>query len=174
MRRYPRLILMVVLFISFLTSYGLSKEFKLAPDFKLQDIYQDICALSNYKDKQPVLLFFWTTWCPYCQKELRSLNQSYAGLAEDGLEVLAINVGELPDLVENFTKSYYLAYRVLLDKDTSVAGSYGILGVPIYVIVDKNGYIVFQDSYFPYRGYKDLISDDKTQNPSPAQAGQAE
>ncbi len=165
MRRYLRLIFMVVFFISFLAPHGLSKELKTARDFVLQDLYQDTCVLSSYKDKQPVLLFFWTTWCPYCQKELRSLNQSYAGLVEDGLEVLSINVGELPDVVEDFTKSYYLAYRVLLDKDTTVAQSYGVLGVPVYIIVDKNGYIVFQDSYFPYREYKDLIANDKAQNP---------
>lgn len=129
-----------------------------APDFQLQDIHQDVISLSNYKDKESVLLFFWTTWCPFCQKELRILNDRYAGLLQDGLEVLAINVGEFPDTVENFIRNYYLAYRVLLDKDTSVARAYEIIGVPTYILINKQGYIVFKDNYFPQGGYKELVS----------------
>lgn len=165
MRRYLEMIFMVCLFISFFTPYSLSEEPALAPDFELRDIYQDTYTLSSYRDKQPVLLLFWATWCPVCQNELRALNQSYAGLSEDGLEMFAINVGELPDTVEDFTKSYFLAYRVLLDRDTSVARSYKIVGIPLYVLVDKKGYIVFQDSYFPQREYKDLILKEKAQAP---------
>lgn len=135
-----------------------SKGLALAPNFQLQDIYQDIYILSSYKDKQPLLLFFWTTWCPFCQRELSVLNNMYSGLVEDGLEVLSINVGERPDTVRDFVKDYYLAYRVLLDKDTSVSNSYGMLGVPTYVLIDKQGYIVFKDNYFPQRKYKELIA----------------
>lgn len=126
------------------------------PDFKLQDTRQDIITLSSYKDEQPVVLFFWATWCPFCQKELSVLNNMYAGLVKEGMEVFAINVGELPDEVDNFIKSYNLAYRVLLDKDTSVARAFKV-GVPAYVLIDKKGEVVFKDDYFPYREYKDLI-----------------
>ncbi len=165
LRKNAGLISAVVLFTFLLTPHIFGREPSWpAPDFKLRDIYQNIDTLSDYRGKQPVLLFFWATWCPFCQKELRVLNQSYAGLAEDGLEVLAINVGELPNTVENFIESYHLAYRVLLDKDQAVAYSYEIVGIPVYVLVDNEGYIVFQDSYLPYREYKDLISKTKPQS----------
>lgn len=155
----------VVAFTLIFTSYVFGAEQPiLAPDFKLRDIYQNTYILSSYRDKQPVLLFFWATWCPFCQKELRALNQSYAELAEDGLEVLAINVGELPDTVSSFVASYYLAYRVLLDIDESVASFYGIVGLPTYVLIDQKGYVTFQDNYLPYREYKDLISKTKSQS----------
>jgi peroxiredoxin len=127
-----------------------------APDFTLQDIYQDEYALSNYKDK-PVLLFFWTTWCPFCEKELRVLNDMYATLTQDGIEVLSVNVGELPDKVTGYIRQNNVAFRVLLDKDTSVASSYVLLGVPTYVLVDKEGNIVFRDNYFPQKEYKALV-----------------
>ena len=155
----------VAIFTLIFTSYLFGNEQPmLAPDFKLRDIYQNTYTLSSYRDKQPVLLFFWATWCPFCQKELRVLNQNYAELAEDGLEVLAINVGELPDTVSSFVANYYLAYRVLLDKDESVASFYGIMGIPSYVLIDEKGYIVFQNNYLPYREYKDLVSKTKSQN----------
>lgn len=143
-------------------------EPKLAPDFSLLNIYQDEYILSTYRDKQPVLLFFWTTWCPFCAKELRLLNQSYAGMVDDGVEVLAVNVGELPDTVENFVNSYLLSYPVLTDKDTRVALSYGIVGVPAYVLIDRKGYIVFQENYLPKKEYKDLILKDSLEKNKPS------
>jgi cytochrome c biogenesis protein CcmG/thiol:disulfide interchange protein DsbE len=160
-----RFISAVAIFILIFNSYIFGEGTSiLAPDFKLQDIYQNTYKLSNYRNKQPVLLFFWATWCPFCQKELRVLNQNYAELAEDGLEILAINVGELPDTVSSFVQSYHLAYRVLLDKDESVALSYLVMGIPSYVLIDEKGYIVFEDNYLPYKEYKDLVSKSASQS----------
>jgi peroxiredoxin len=137
----------------------LEKIFPLAPEFTLQDIYQDEFSLKSYREKaQPVLLFFWTTWCPYCQKELRVLNSRAAMLDQDGLMVMAVNVGEDPSKVETFIKNIYPSYKVLLDKDTEVSRAYSIMGVPTYVLIDKKGYIVFQDNFFPLKEYKELIS----------------
>jgi peroxiredoxin len=137
----------------------LEKMFPLAPEFTLEDIYQDEHSLKSYRDKQqPVLLFFWTTWCPYCQQELKVLNNMSAVLAQDKVVILAINVGENPLTVENFVKSYYLSYKILLDKDTYVSRSFDIVGVPTYVLIDKGGHIVYKNNYFPLREYKDLVA----------------
>ncbi len=130
-----------------------------APDFQLQNLDGQIISLSEFRGK-PVLINFWATWCPSCQKELSVLNNMYAGLVKEGIEVFAINVGEFPDTVENFIESYSLAYRVLLDKDTFVARAFQT-GVPSYVLIDKKGQVVFRDDYFPYGNYKDLILEPK-------------
>lgn len=159
MKKYLKLIFMFMAFICLFNSYALAKKLSLAPDFTLKDINQDTVNLSTYKDKQTVLLFFWTTWCPFCRKELRDLNQMHPELKKDGLEVLAIDVGESLDKVRIFIKSYALSFKVLLDKDTAVAQTYSILGVPTYVLVDKKGSIVFQDHYFPRKEYKGLVAE---------------
>lgn len=130
---------------------------RLAPDFTLYDIYQDAYTLSGYRDKQPVLLLFWTTWCPFCRKELKVLNGMYSSLAADGIEVFSVNVGELPGTVENFVQNYSLSYRVLLDRDSRVATSYGLIGVPSYVLINKSGEVVFRDNYFPASEYKGFL-----------------
>ena len=130
---------------------------KMAPDFTLYDIYQNPYVLSSYKDKQPVLLLFWATWCPFCRKELKVLNGMYSSLAADEIEVLSINVGEEPGTVEDFVKNYNLVYRVLLDRDNRVAGLYGLIGIPTYVLINKKGEIVFKDNYAPTLEYKDLL-----------------
>jgi len=130
---------------------------KLAPDFTLYDIYQDAYTISDYRDKQPVLLLFWTTWCPFCRKELKVLNGMYSGLAADGVEVLSVNVGEEPTAVQDFVQDYNLVYRVLLDRDNRVAGLYGLIGVPTYILIDKEGKVVFKDNYLPATEYKDFL-----------------
>ncbi len=131
---------------------------KLAPDFTLNDVYQNAYTLSSYKDKQAVILLFWTTWCPFCRKELKVLNGLYSGLAEDGVEVLSINAGEDPNTVQNFVENNNLAYRVLLDRDNHVSTLYGLIGVPTYILINKQGEIVFKENYFPANEYKDLLA----------------
>jgi peroxiredoxin len=130
----------------------------LAPDFKLQDIKGNSVSLSSYLGKEAVILLFWTTWCPYCRKELKNLNGIYQELKKEGFEVLAVNVGEALYKVDNFTRDYQLNYKVLLDKDISVAYSYGLVGVPFYLIIDKQGKVRFADSYFPHNEYKKLAA----------------
>ena len=128
-----------------------------AGNFKLNDLNDRTYTLSDYRGKQPVLLFFWTTWCPYCQKELKNLTAKSAELSSSGVEVLPIDVGESKEKLERFVKSRNLNIRILLDKDSMVSGAYGILGVPTFYLVDKKGEIVFEESSFP-ENYRDLIS----------------
>jgi len=130
---------------------------RLAPDFTLYDIYQDTYTLSEYRDKQPVILLFWTTWCPFCRKELQVLNGMYSSLAADGIEVLSVNIGEVVNTVQNFLSGYNLTYRVLLDRNSRVAGLYELIGVPTYILINKEGKIVFKDNYFPANEYKDFL-----------------
>lgn len=129
-----------------------------ASDFRLSDINGDEVILSSYKNKSPVLLFFWTTWCPYCVKELRQLNTMHPELSKDGIEIFSINEDEYVDKVPKFVKNYSLTYRVLLDTERKASDAYGIVGVPTYILVNKEGRIVFNNHYFPHKEYKGLIS----------------
>jgi len=133
------------------------KEKEVALDFKLQDLSKNSVALSDYKGKKPVAIIFWTTWCPYCRSELNNLNQKYPQLAKEGWEVLAIDVEEPSSLVEAFLKKRPLTFKVLLDLDAQVAHSYGLFGVPTYILVNKEGFVVFKDNYFPEDKYRELI-----------------
>jgi len=133
-----------------------NKESELADDFNLSDLNNKKVSLSKLRGRS-VVLFFWTTWCPFCRRELKALNNMYADLTKDGIELLAINIEEPAYKVDNFVKTNKFVFRVLLDKDMAVAESYEILGVPTYVLIDKKGHIVFEDHYFPQKEYKDLI-----------------
>jgi len=153
MTKFSIIFLALCLFVSVASG----QELPLASDFNLKDIDQDMVSLSNYKNKSAVILIFWTTWCPMCLTELRNLNNMYSVFKKEGIEVLAIDSGELEDTVSSFINSSFLAYRVLLDKDTYVTRSYKAEGFPLFVLINKEGKIVFQDNYFPLSEYRKLI-----------------
>lgn len=132
------------------------KADELAVGFNLLDLNGNKVSLSDFKGK-PVILFFWTTRCPYCRKDLKTLNDIHPRLAEDGRELLTIDVGEPNSRVKNFVERESLNFKVLLDMDAEVAYSYDVLGVPTYVFVDKDRHIVFKGHYFSQDKYKDLI-----------------
>lgn len=131
-----------------------TKTTESAIDFNLLDLDNRMVSLSDFSGKA-LILFFWTTWCPFCQEELKKLDIVYPELKNEG-ELLAINVGESFSSVERFIRKNPVKYKVVLDRDMGVAKSYGIIGVPTYIFIDKKGHIIFNSHYF-IKEYKELI-----------------
>ncbi|MDD5729716.1 MAG: TlpA disulfide reductase family protein [Candidatus Omnitrophica bacterium] len=125
-----------------------SKQDVAAPDFTVVDLKDNKVSLSDFQNK-PVLLFFWTTWCPYCRQEMSVLNEKAAQLAKDGVSILPTNVGENAAKVRNFVNSRKINLRVYLDEDTVAAKSFDVLGVPTYVLINSKGIIAFKGHTFP-------------------------
>jgi len=119
-----------------------------AKNFTLLNLDNKEISLSDYSGKA-VLLFFWTTWCPYCIRELKKMEKFHAELKKDNLEVLAVNSGESEMAVRKFARFNFFPYEILLDLDADVAASYGILGVPTFVLINKKGNVVYNKHYFP-------------------------
>ena len=99
----------------------------------------NLVTLSSYKDKSPVLIIFWATWCPYCVEEIPRLNKLREQYAKDKLEILAIDIQESLQTVQPFVLKKKMNFTVLLDEDGKVSDSYGLVGVPTLVVVDRHG-----------------------------------
>jgi len=97
--------------------------------------------LSDHRGKRPVLIIFSTTWCTFCKAEIPHFKSLYSTYAQQGLEVVNIDIQEPKEKVAKFASQNQLPYRVLLDEDGAVSGVYEIRGVPTMVLVDKNGMI---------------------------------
>ncbi len=119
-----------------------------ASDIILNDLKGSAVNLSSPKNK-PAILFFWTTWCPYCRKEIRALNQNYAQMKKEGITLFAVNIGESDVRVQRFFNDYTLNFGVLLDKDGEAADNYNVFGVPTYIFLDKAGRIISRENTLP-------------------------
>lgn len=111
-----------------------------APDFTLNDLQGRKFKLSENKGK-PVLLVFGATWCPYCREEIPQLKNIYAKYVKKGLVLVNIDIEESRQRVLAFANKYKLPYRVLLDIKADVARSYGVQGIPMQVLIGRDGTI---------------------------------
>ncbi len=127
-----------------------------AADIVLNDLQSQPANLSSLAGK-PTVLFFWTTWCPYCRTELKDLNKMRPQMEKEGVVVFAVNVGEPVYKVTNFLKNYALSIRVLLDKEAQAAENYGIRGVPTYIFINKNNQVVSTEHRLP-DNYMEILS----------------
>lgn len=149
-RKFKVLLLTVLIFL--VLSFGKSA---LAADIILNDLAGQPVNISSYQGK-PRILFFWTTWCPYCRGELKKLNHKSSQIAEEGIFILGINVSESDRRVKRFLEGYQLNFKMLLDKIGLLADQYDLLGVPMFILLDKTGQVVSRGNSLP-DNYKSLL-----------------
>jgi thiol-disulfide isomerase/thioredoxin len=124
-----------------------------------------LCALASPKDKEAaphfnavtttgekftndsirgkvVLLEFWTTWCGYCAEEAAFVDKIGHELADKGLILLAIDVGESKKTVKKYLEQHPRNCKIVMMEDTNLAAMYQATVYPIYVVIDRDGFIV--------------------------------
>ena len=97
-------------------------------------------AFSDLQGKV-VILNFWATWCAPCRAEMGALNQLYSMWKNQGLEVAAINVEELPDVAMAYIEEESFGFPVLLDAFGLVTRQMEVHELPTTFIIDENGII---------------------------------
>ncbi len=115
------------------------------PDFELPDPEGNTLRLSSLKG-EVVVLHFWATWCPHCLAEMPVLAQAARDPSLHGVRILAINLGEPAKVVSRYLRSHSLDLPVLLDSRGKVAASYGVVGLPVSLVVDASGRLAKQIS----------------------------
>lgn len=114
----------------------------LAPDFQLDNLDGQSVSLSGYRG-QPVLVNFWATWCQPCRSEMPLIQMVFTDKkwADEGLMVLAIEIGESPARVKEFVKEYEFTFPILLDSSQNVFFEYHAHMVPTTFFIDRLGRI---------------------------------
>jgi len=98
-------------------------------------------SLASYKSKV-VLLNFWATWCPPCRSEMPSMEALYQRYKNQGLEILAVDLGEDTATVKQFISDNRYTFPVMLDSNGNVGNTYGVRGIPTTYIIDRQGMII--------------------------------
>ena len=144
-----------------------------APDFMAKDQNGQTFHLKSSLQKGPVLLVFYRgQWCPYCNKELKSLEDSLTLITGKGAELVAVT----PELEENVSKTITKTgakYPILHDEGLKIMKTYDVayavdsvwtarymkfgvdvaknngsngnnLPVPAIYVIDRKGIIVYR------------------------------
>ena len=69
------------------------------------------------------------------------IQEIYEEWSDEGLVVLAINIGGTSSQVKEFLQSHNLSFTVLLDTKQDVARRYNIQYIPTTFFIDKEGII---------------------------------
>lgn len=120
-----------------------------ASPFKLLTIDGKEIELESFAKDKVTLLVFGATWCPSCRHEIPILKEYYNELKDDGLNVLGIDIEESETKVKSFIEKMQINYPVVLDSGADIATLYKVVGIPLNVILDKNGVIVYKENKPP-------------------------
>jgi peroxiredoxin len=120
-----------------------------ASSFKLSTVDGKALELESFAKGKVTLLVFGATWCPSCRHEIPILKEYYNELKDDGLNVLAIDIQESEKKVKSFVEKQQINYPVVLDSNAKTAMLYKVVGIPLNVILDRNGVIVYKENRPP-------------------------
>lgn len=112
-----------------------------APEFDLKLVGGSMTKMSEYRQELSAIVFFWATWCPHCREQLKEMNAEKEEFARQGIKLVIVDVGEEERVVANYMKKKQIDLDVFLDQDSAVSEEYGIIGVPTFFFVNKEGEI---------------------------------
>lgn len=136
----------LILLISF-TSL-LSKDDKkinsIVPDEKIRMINGEFSELKDYVGTGPLLLEFWTTWCPNCPKQMGYLSDLAKHFKDAGLQVLGINLNEpkIVNKVKPYIQNRNFSYDIAIDPEEKLGEYFGVKGIPTLLLVDNRGNVI--------------------------------
>lgn len=98
-----------------------------APMFELPNAHGGNTALSEKLAKGPVILTFYRgNWCPFCNLQLRALQQRLKDFETLGASVIAVSP-QLPDSSLKAVERNSLQFEVLSDVGSNVARKFNVL-----------------------------------------------
>lgn len=97
-----------------------------APDFSIKDQNGKMVSLKELRKKGPIVIVFYRgNWCPYCNKELKNLQDSLELITAKNAQVIAIT----PEAAEGITKTVEKTgakFPILYDADAKLAKAYQV------------------------------------------------
>lgn len=145
--------LIVILFIVFTVMDFWRKPESLAPILLEPQLLAtgESVSLATLSEKQPILVYFWATWCGVC----KMTSPTVAELAKSGVPVIsvALRSGDSEHLLVGMAKKE-LNFPVINDINGQIANAVGISATPTFMIIDNGKIVSFTTGWTSYWGIK--------------------
>lgn len=113
-----------------------------APPFIAKDVTGKTVKLADFKGKQNVLLFVWSTECPVSTGELPALQKLQEAHKKKPLVMLGASVDSLGAAqLSKWARDRKLNLRLLRDPARDLADRYETAITPTFFLIDKQGII---------------------------------
>jgi thiol-disulfide isomerase/thioredoxin len=115
-----------------------------APRPRIEETFRDIhgnaIRFADYAGKV-VLVNLWATWCPPCRAEMPSIDRLAGEMEGEDFAVIALSTdrGGIERPAEFFEQTWIENLDVMHDRSGKVARQVGALGLPITLILDREG-----------------------------------
>ena len=165
----PYVILLLSTFVVFYLTFSVTEDLvfaeveagidvgQKASPFKLLTVDGKEIELGSFAKDRVTLLVFGATWCPACRHEIPIIKEYYSELKDDGLNILGIDIQESVKKVKSFIEKMQINYPVVLDSSADIARLYKVVGIPLNIILDKNGVIVYKENRPPSKEFLEKL-----------------
>lgn len=132
--------------------YGKTYPGDQAPDFTFTDTSGKRLSLKSLRGKT-LLIDIWGTWCVPCIEEmphLEKLQQKYA--QREDVHIMSIACDKKADRWKSFLSKHptsWHQYLITPEGDTVLTETYHVMGIPRFIIVDRQGKIITPDAMRP-------------------------
>lgn len=143
-------ILTCMLFFTFSGPTAANSEANNPMDIVLLNEKGEKVRLGQMAASEPLLLYFWATWCQPCRKTQPKVS-AFAEKYEGRVKVVGINVGGVDSLedVRKYRSRYKINYPQLLDRYDEAVKSYSIYVIPTIILLDRTGEVRHRGNKLP-------------------------
>jgi cytochrome c biogenesis protein CcmG/thiol:disulfide interchange protein DsbE len=140
-RKYPICIKTFVPVFLLQLAFSMPASADTAAAFTLPDIHHNAVSLENFSGKV-VYLDFWASWCGPCRQSFPWMNEMRAKYAEQGLEIIAVNLDADAGDAAEFLAEHPASFTVLYDDEGITPRSYAVKGMPTSYLISRDGQLV--------------------------------
>jgi thiol-disulfide isomerase/thioredoxin len=116
-----------------------SRVGKRAPELPSELIVPPKVTLASLRG-EPAAINFWASWCTPCRREAPELEGLHRSPTSPG-HIVGVNWSDRLSAAREFVRDHRLTFPNLRDADGAIGRAYGIVGLPVTVLLDSRGRI---------------------------------
>lgn len=127
------------------------------PSFEVQMLDGELVSIDSLRGKT-VLINFWATWCPPCNKEMTRVEKEIVErFADEEFVFLPISRGEKPEVVKTWRTKNGYKFDTGLDIATEIFPLFARTGIPRNYLIGPDGTIVYYEVGYTPELFDELV-----------------